>query len=310
MTALAAPAATKKIGNDTGNATTTVADAAGNTAFLPSFVAKTRRAANATITYKGIHYVIGADALEVPGHDSLMAESLTEDKAYLRYLEDRSFAAFLAGVSALYPDEPSLDVDLGTGLPISLYEPHGDMVARRFNGTHEYAHFGRPRAITIRARVFGEGLEVLRLLPPEQRMGRIAVHDIGGRTYGIALFNDRALKSRRSYDAGIDRLLGDIAIISNDPGARWHIQCEMRRNPKAHPELRAELAQSIADHLAVAEGKQRLPDADRHIVIGGGATIGAGVIKARYGKPVIVLDKDEPQSVNARAFAAAISEVR
>lgn len=307
------------IGADIGNATVSVASSDGNVVFFPSFVATTRRpyqgmgavtTSRHYITYKGINYVIGADALELPGHDSLMAESLTEDEAYKRYLADRSFAAFLAGVSALYPECATLNINLGTGAPLSIYEPWGQTIRERYVGAHEYAYMGRPRSISIQsASVFGEGAEALRLLPTTQQLGKIAIHDIGGRTYGVVFFNDGTLKRGRAFDAGIDRLFSDIAIISSDPGARWNIQGEMRRNPRAHPAIREELNRSLVDTLATIEAKLALPQADRHVLIGGGATYAAPVIKARYNKPVIIVNKEAPESANALAYAKAI-EVR
>lgn len=304
------------IGADIGNGTTSVANGDGAHVFFPSFVATTRRpyqgtgAATSTrhyITYKGINYVIGADALEMPGHDSLMAESLTEGEAYKRYLDDRSFAAFLAGISALYPDSTSLDINLGTGAPLSVYEPWGQTIRERYMGAHEYAYMGRSRSLNVRsAVVFGEGAEVLRLMPANQQVGKVAIHDIGSRTYNVLFFNDGTLKRARSFDAGIDRLFADIAIVSSDPGARWPIRQEMRRNPKSHQEIRAELNRSLVETLATIETKLAMSQADRHILLGGGAPDAMPIIKARYGKPVIVASKTAPETVNALAYAKAI----
>lgn len=305
---------THTAGVDVGNGTVG-AVGNGRKVFFPSFVAKTRRPYQGTgaitgrhfVTYQGVNYVIGADALEISGHHNLMAESLTEDKAYLRYLRDESFAALLAAVSALYPDDDHLNLNLGTGAPLSVYESNGPAISERYEGQHEYAYMGRSRTLNIlRAPVYGEGVEAIRLLTPEQQAGRVIIHDIGARTYGVIYYRDGEMKKPRSFDNGIDRLFSDIPIISTDAGARWIIRSEMRANAKAHPEIRAELNRSLDDTLATIETKIRIDQADRHVVMGGGAVDAAPVIKARYGKPVIILNKEAPEMVNALAYARAI----
>lgn len=315
---MTAPYQPEPIGVDVGNATVTAATATGRTVFFPSFVAQTRRRYEGAskiattrhhVTYKGVNYIVGADALEIPGHDSLMAEGLSEDKAYERYLSDRSFAAFLAAVSALHPTADVLGVRLGTGAPLSVYEPWADALVRRYVGTHEYEYLGHKRRLIVdSANVYGEGVESPRLLPVDRRMGRVAAHDVGGRTYGVLLFNNGALVRKRAFDNGIDRLFADISIVSTDPGARWAMQQEMRSNPKAHAAVRAELNASLVDSLKNFESKLKLADADLHIVMGGGAVYAAPVIEKRYKKPVIVLNESAPEMVNALAYAKAAAD--
>lgn len=307
----------RMIGIDIGNGTCTTASE-GRTVFFPSFYATSSRGYQGVgqaadrhhVTYKNVNYVIGAGALELPRHDSLMNEALPENLAHERYLSDQSFAALLAGVSALYPDAQHLDVAIGSGAPLSVYEPHGATIRARYVGQHEYAYMGRARTLTIHdAAIFGEGLEALRLLPADQIAGRVATHDIGARTYGVALHFNGELLRRKAYDAGIDRLMGDMTVISGDPGARWNIQQEMRRSARNNPDVRREIERSILDTLKVIEAKYPMAQADRHVLLGGGAVYAASVIKARYGKPVIVVNKEAPEVVNALAYLKAI-EVR
>ena len=299
------------VGADIGNATTSVVSG-GRVEFFPSFVAQTRRAYQGGpvrhVTYQDRHYLIGADALEQPGHDSLMADALTEDEAYKRYLSARSFVAFLAGLSALFPDREHLDISLGTGAPLGFYEAFSAHITARYVGPHVYAYQGRARTLTVHAgRVFGEGRAALVLLTPEQLEGGVSVHDIGGRTYNVQNFLDGVAKGEGgSYDSGVDRMLHDIASVPRDPGARWLMQSEMWRDPKAHGDVRRELMASIDDQLQVIEAKQRISRAVRHIVIGGGAHLAAPVIKARYKKPVIVVGGGAPQSANAVAYWLAM----
>lgn len=303
------------IGADIGNATTTVATADGRLAFFPSFYATTRRAYEGMpkistsrhhVTYNGTHRVIGADALEMPGHDSLMSESLPEHEAYRRYLEDASLSAFLAGISALYPSSDVLGIKLATGAPLSVYEPWGATIRDKYLGAHSFSYLGHPRKVVVTAAsVLGEGAEALRLLPAEERSGKVAVHDHGGRTYNVLFFKDGALVKKKSYDAGIDRLFADIPSVSSDPGARWALQCEMRSNPKSHAAIRAELNERIVETLATIERTLRLGDADRHVLMGGGALHSQGAIRARYGKPVVLLNKAAPEAANALAYAKA-----
>lgn len=307
--------ATARIGIDIGNATCTATNGE-RSVFFPSIYATTRRGYVGVgttasdrhhIAYNGTQYVIGAGALELPAYDSLLNEALPKDRIYERYLADQSFAALLAGVSALYPDTQHLDITLGSGAPLSVYEPHGAAIAARYKGQHEYGYMGRPRTLTIRdAAIFGEGLEVMRLLTPDQIAGKVALHDIGGGTWGEALYFNGEMLRRKAYNAGIDLLMGDITAISGDTGARWAIQSEMRRNPKSHATIRKAIEQAIIDTLKVIEGKYPLTQADRHVVCGGGAFYAANIIKARYGKPVIVVNKEAPEAANAMAYLKAI----
>jgi hypothetical protein len=59
----------------------------------------------------------------------------------------------------------------------------------------------------------------------------------------------------------------------------------MRANPKAHTAIRAELNERIIETLATIERTLRLGDADRHVLMGGGALHSQGAIRNRYGKP-------------------------
>lgn len=305
----------EEVGTDIGNATCTATNGK-RTVFFPSFYATTRRGYQGIgsaasdrhhVTYNGTHFIIGQGALEMPAHDSLMNEALPEDRAHERYTSDQSFAALLAGVSALYPDAADLDIVLGSGAPLSVYEPHGATIRARYVGTHEYGYMGRPRTLTIRdATIFGEGLETLRLLTPDQMTGKVATHDVGGRTYGMALHYNGELLRRKAYDSGIDRLMSDMTIISNDPGARWNIQQAMRKDAKSHAAIRQEIGRAILDTLKVIENKYPLAQADRHVVCGGGAVYAAPIIKTKYGKPVIVINKEAPEAANALAYLKAI----
>jgi hypothetical protein len=296
------------VGADIGNATTSVVSG-GRVVFFPSFVAETRRAYQGGpmhhVTYEDQHYVIGEDALSVPGHDSLMADALQERDAYKRYLSARSFVAFLAGVSALYPDRERLDIGLGTGAPLGFYEAFAAPMIGRYQGDHVYAYQGRPRTLTVQTcRVFGEGRAALVLLTPEQLEGGVSLHDLGGRTYNVQNFMDGVPKGEGgSYDSGVDRMLHDMPhLVPTSPSARWEIQREMWADPKAYPDVRRELMTSIKRQLAIIEAKQRIDKASRHVTIGGGAHLAAPVIKAVYKKPVIVLGGNAPQSANAMAY--------
>lgn len=305
---------TTRIGIDIGNATTTATNGE-RTVFFPSFYATTRRGYEGLggvshdrhhITHEDHHYIIGAGAADVAGYDSLMNEAYQEHEAWQRYISPQSIAAMLAAISALYPHESRVEAEIGTGAPISVYRAHGQQIADHLSRTYTYAAMGRPREAVITATVYGEGLHALRLVTPEILAGRVCVHDIGGRTWGCGFYSDGELKRERSYSAGIDRLLGDLAITS-DPGSRWTIQREMRESRKAHPALRAEIERSIAQHLATMETKIPLVNAQRHVLIGGGAVYAESVIKARYrGVPIVMLGDGSPETVNAIAYLRAL----
>lgn len=303
------------IGADIGNATTSIARADGAAAFFPSIIADigVRPYDGMTkittdrhhITYKGAHAVVGVDAFELHGDTILNETGEPQD----RYMSEASLLCFLAGVSAAYPQADTVGVRLATGAPLSIYEAHGAEIAKFYQGQHEYSYNGHERRIVVeRVTVYGEGREAWRLLAEEQRRGNVAIHDVGGKTWNVLLFKDGALKTLRTYDLGTERLLDDVTSLSRDAATRWAVQAEMRRDPKAHADVRAALDRVIARALVRIEAKVALGAAHRHALMGGGAVYLQGAIKARYGVPTITLGGKAPESANALAYAMAASE--
>lgn len=311
---------TINLGADIGNATTSIANADGALAFFPSFVAaiNVRPYQGATriktdrhhISIDGINAIVGADAIDIYGHDTLMADAYSAQDAYKRYLEPSSLYALLAGISTAYPDADDLNVNLGTGAPLSIFEPHAEAIRTHYLRSFAYAYNGHARRVTFTdVQIYGEGMEALRLLPANLRTGNVAVHDLGGRTYNVILFKNGARRAEKTFDLGIDRLLGSIPSVSNDPGARWAIQSDMRTNKKAHTAIRQAMESATHQAIGQIERKVNLPAADRHVLLGGGAVYLKDVLKSKYGKPVIVLNDKAPEAANAIAYARAISGV-
>lgn len=307
------------LGADIGNATTTVvAHEPKSVSFFPSFIATMGVGA-----YEGLskiatsrhhvsvgtrHALIGTDALDAPGADTLLA-NYGED-AGKRYVDDASLYCLLAGISSAFVEVDALGIRLATGAPLSLYKEWAPAIKRRYQGEHRYTYNGHQRALVVRdVQVYGEGRELLRLLPPEERRGRVAVHDIGGRTWNVLLFKDGALVGEGvTFDMGVERLFSQVASLPADPGARWYAQQEMRRSPKAHAAARAELDALIGQALDTIERKVRIDKAERHVLGGGGAMYLPDVLRRRYKVPAMVLGGDAPETANALAYALAAAE--
>lgn len=316
-----APLAPVVVGADIGNATTTVVahGSPSRVSFFPSFVAALHvgpyeglskiETTRHHISHEGRNAVIGGDALEDMGAVTLLTAHDQAD-AWKRYTDPRSLWCFLAGLSAAYPTTDTLGVRLATGAPLSIYQAHAAEIRARYLGEHVYTYNGHERRVIVeRVDVYGEGREALRLLSPEQQRGRVAVHDLGGRTWNVLLFKDGALIGHQTFDLGVDKLLERVPAMPSDPGARWATQAEMRRNPKAHAAIRAGLDALIADALGVIETKVRIDKAERHALIGGGAVYLPAALKRRYNTPASVLNGDAPESANALAYALAAAEV-
>ncbi len=310
-----APLQPVTVAGDMGNATTSVA-VDEKVVFFPSVVAEfgVKRFAGMSasaggtyhhISYKGRHAVIGLDALEMPGYDTILNDTNEPQK---RYTDDTSIMCFLAGLSALYPDAETLGVNLATGAPLSIYEAHAAEIIAAYRGAHEYEYNGRPRRALIEdVKIFGEGREAWRLLTPEQRTGNVALHDLGGKTWNTLLFADGVLRAHRTFELGTERLLDEIAAVPRDPARRWAIQSRMRKDPRAHPEVREAMAVVIGQALRVIENKVNLPRAQKHALIGGGAFHLPEPLKLRYpGTQVITLNGKQPEVVNALAYAKAM----
>lgn len=306
------------VGADIGNATTSIATPAGVVAFFPSVVttlgvrayeglSKIVGTTFHQITYQGRHMVIGTDALEMPGADTILNETA---EPHVRYTEEVSLLCFLAGLSAAFPLTDTLAVQLATGAPVSIYEAATSAIVARYQGEHRFIYNGHARRVLVeRVAVFGEGREAWRLLSPEQRRGNVAIHDLGGKTWNVLLFKDGVFKAARTFDAGTERLLDDVLSVSKDPAERWALQAEMRKNPKAHAAIRAELEKRVAAELPAIERKVALPKADRHVLLGGGAVHLPAVLRRRYGVAVLTLNGESPEGANALAYALAGSPV-
>lgn len=308
------------VGADIGNATTSVVtQPVQRAAFFPSFVATVGvgpyeglskiATSRHHLTVDGVNAIVGAEAFDGLGADSLLAEYGQAD-AWKRYTDPRSLYCLLAGISAAFVEADAIGVKLATGAPLSIFQTHAEEIKARFLGTHEYSYNGHTRKVIVRdVRVYGEGREVLRLLPEADRRGRVAVHDLGGRTWNVLLFKDGALIGAKTYDMGIDKLLGAIKVVSTDPGARWELRQEMRQSGKAHAPVRGELKKLLASALDVIERKIPLAGAERHALVGGGAFDLMPVLESRYkGAAVQILNGDAPEGANAAAYALAASE--
>lgn len=306
------------LGADIGNATVSVATVDGSVVFFPSFVATigarpysgTGNPNRHHISMGGENALVGIDAIDGIGADTLMADAYTAQDAYRRYLDTPSLYALLAGVAAATTDD-HLTVNLGTGAPLSIFEPYGETIATHFRRRFDFTYNGRARSATFTSvRVYGEGMEAIRLLPEELRAGNVAIHDLGGRTWNTLLFKDGALRAYRTHDLGVERLLSAIpSLVSSDQAVRWALQAEMRASSKAHPDIRVAMGEVVKRALKSIERKVNLPAADRHALLGGGAVYLPAPIKALYGKPAIILNDKAPEAANAIAYAKAASEV-
>lgn len=307
------------IGADIGNATTSIARADGTAAFFPSVLTTHALGAYDGMPISGtsrhhidyetrdgtLHAVVGADALEMNGAETILNETAA---AHVRYTEDVSLLCFLAGVSAAFPEASTVAVRLATGAPISLFEAHGAEIAQRYQGEHRYRYNGRERRVVVEGvQVLGEGREAWRLLTAEQRRGNVAIHDVGGKTWNVLLFKDGALKAARTFDYGTERLLDAVPLAPKGPIERWALQTDLRRNPKAQQAVRAQIERAISAALDVIDRKVALPQAHRHALIGGGAIYVAPLLKRRYSAPTVTLNGEAPESANAVAYAMAMA---
>lgn len=309
------------IGADIGNATTSIhTRPEGHGAFLPSFVAAAGvgpyeglskiATTRHHVTYGGHHALVGEEAVEGANGGDTILGTYEPGEEWQRYVAPSSMYCLLAAVSAAFVDADSVGVTLATGAPLSLYQAHGEAIRKRYLGEHRYSYNGHERRLVVKdVRVYGEGREVLRLLPVAERRGRIAVHDVGGRTWNVLFFQDGALKGARTFEHGIERLMDRVPLIEQSAGGRWRLQAELRRSPKAHPEIRAALDAQISEALGTIEGKVRIDKADRHLLIGGGAVYLPAALKRRYGTPAQILNGEAPEGANAVAYALAAAEV-
>lgn len=317
MPKLTGPTAPHIVTVDVGNASTTAVVGGKIAAHFPSFIARfgvgaytgdpVRRTDGGHISWKGQHAAIGCEALRHPGYDTLLA-ALPEGEAHQRYTAPASIMTLLTAIGSAIPEAEYISVILGTGVPKSV-EPHAATIARALTGAYDFTHHGRQRRIEIvECRVFVEASQVHRLLTPEQRRGDVAIHDLGGRTYGVHGIADGAYRGGRSYPLGMDLILDGINGISTDPAARLETLRALSANPKHDPALRRQIVGELREAIKVASVKSPLARVQTHVVIGGAAALMAEALKAEYPAARIAALPDAI-AANALSYAAAM-EVR
>jgi hypothetical protein len=311
--AIAAPP--RVIAVDAGNATTTALTPEA-AAFFPSFVATRgvrpfagRAAAGYHhLTWEGQHYLVGDAAIAHGRTETLLAE-LDPARAHLRYTEPASVVTMLAAICAVCPEQHiTIDV-LSTGAPQGFSDQQRAVIAAGLTGAYTLAYNGQPRRVEVRAvRVLLEAWGLLALLPDSSGYG--VIHDVGGRTWQPVPYRDgAALGTPRSWDEGADRIL-DLAGVNSDPAARWELLGELRRSPKAHPEIRAAIAAQVNALLDEKQRRVNLAAATRHTVAGGLAPVLVPILKDRYKAATVAAISEAPERANAAAYLAAAQEVR
>ena len=314
MPKLTGPTAPHIVAVDVGNASTTAVVSGAVAAHFPSFVARfgvgsyagdaVLRRDGGHITWDGQHAFIGCDALRIAGYDSLLA-ALPEGDAHQRYTAPASIMTLLAAIGSAIPEPEYLSIALGTGVPKSV-EPHAASIGKALTGRYDFVHHGRPRRIDIvTCQVFVEASQVHRLLTPAQRAGDVAIHDLGGRTYGVHGVSDGAYRGGRSYPLGMDVILDGISGISTDPGARLETLRALAANPKHDPALRRQIVAGLRDAIKVAAVKSPLARVRSHVVIGGAAWALAEALRAEYSGADVVVP-DYAAAANALSYAAAM----
>lgn len=308
-----APATPAIVAVDPGNATTTAISADGRAVFFPSFVASrgVRPFAGRVsegyhhLSYQGREYLVGDAALSHGRYETLLAE-MDAGRAWERYIDRLSVVTLLTAICAA-TDAPT--VELATGAPQSFEDATLAAIGSKLTGTYEVIYNGQPRTITIRAaRVYREAASLLGLISDLAGYG--IVHDVGGRTWQPVPYRDgRMLGTPRSWDEGTDRLL-DLAGVNTDPGARWALVAEMRRNVKAHPAIRESIAGAVNALLDEKNRRINIDAADRHIVAGGLAPVLVPILQARYRGKRVEAISERPEASNAIAYLKAAMEVR
>lgn len=312
------PLAPISIGLDIGNATSTAAQSTVR-AFMPSIVGLMpdaysgdywRPRDGAFVTVNELHYAVGCEAQASNAYGPLLSRALAPHEAHLRYTGIRAKALMLAVIAAAIPDGDVIAVRPALGAPTSVQRAHGPSIAKALAGRYRITVNGREREVHIvDPLVLAEGVDVLRLLPAEQRQGRVIAHDMGGGTYAMHAYQHGRWLGSRVY-GGADRIL-DGCAVSNDPFARLDTLREMRASSKAHGVVRQAFAAGVGATLSAAETELPLVKADRHIVFGGVASLLMPVLAAQYKTATVqAIGGDAPEAVNALAFGAVAMEVQ
>jgi hypothetical protein len=302
---------------DFGNATATLVDADGKVVlFTPSimtqigvraYTGKPSVVANGGhITLGNEHAVVGLPALDYHGVDTLLQE-LPGEQAHQRYTATRTKLAMLALIGSAIPEPQTIAIDLRTNAPVRVVADHAAAITKALTGVYDVCHQGRPRRIILASvTLFAEGgIHLLSLLPDAKQYGKVALWDVGGGTHGLLLANNGMVRYHDTLAPGIERLLDGLGV-NRDASVRWQLRQDMRRNSKAHKDVRDGLSASITANLDAYAVKVPWHTAERHVLFGGGAYDLADVLrKDARSKDAEIIIIDEPETANARAMGRA-----
>jgi len=254
-------------------------------------------------------YIVGAAAFDQPGETSLLG---TDE----RYGSTIGRLFLYAAIGALYPHndrEPlALNVALGTGTPIALYDLNAAAIRTLYAGDHSFSVNGAPYFVHITSVHIGaEARSAGMLLPDTARIGRTAIIDGGGKTTNVALFSNGLFKNGGTYPYGFTKALADFPYRLDSQSAFELQRAVATKKPytitangervRIDQQFRTHIDGYAGDVLDALSAKVPIASADSVYFIGGQSYFISAALKAR-GIKVAAFDGVLPEAVNATAY--------
>lgn len=274
------------------------------------------RADEHIISWDGIERFVGRLAVEEAAQQSDARNSAT--RYYDGWINDYVLVAIARATNA-----PSVSARVALGVPAELWADVQADVIKALKGTHRFEYNGTARTVRINEVIVDrEGQAAWRVLPENQRNGRVFIIDIGDGTANIIQLLDGEIKRSTTLQLGVATILDDLDNALIGRGLRKMTQGEriglmdalrdqqpysytVNNRPVAIDQLaKSYFNDATTTFVQLLQSRLPLGQAD-HIWFIGGAVYFMGD-RMQQLIPVLKMPTSSPELMNALGYAQAL----
>lgn len=268
------------------------------------------------IAHDGIERFVGRLAVEEAAQQSDARNSAT--RYYDGWINDYVLVAIARATTA-----PSVSARVALGVPAELWAEVQSSVIKALKGTHRFEYNGTARTVRINEVIVDrEGQAAWRVLPENQRNGRVFIIDIGDGTANIIQLLDGEIKRSTTLQLGVATILDDLDNALIGRGLRKMTQAEriglmdalrdgrpfaytVNNRPVAIDQLAKNyFADAATTFVQLLQSRLPLSQADHIWFIGGAVYFMGDRIQQLI--PVLKMPSQSPELMNALGYAQAL----
>lgn len=293
-----------KVAFDVGNSTTAIAADNGRVLAWPSLVLDDPFGGSYGVRMNGSTYAVGDDARDRNGVRTV--QSWQHD----RYASDATVSFVLTGLYELYGNVAGQLIDVAFGLPVEYMDALAPRVVQRLSGILAAPIHGVEHSFTIRrVHIYGEGQELIRLVPNEYRNNKIIIIDSGSRTTNVVLFDGLRKPNGITFPFGatqFHRLITAHAGAGDETEIYDLAKSLVGRKDKA---MREDFGRAAAALARLINAKLRISPTTNVFLSGGLAELLVDGLARELRHTVKLLARgDDLTTANARAGLLALKE--